>query len=288
MTTIALASLLSFLLSPLPMPPADAAGVPRLPAPQASEHRSEFKKSEYTINASLIIIGNLGEVGSMAIEDHVLREEGYLQRVLRMYGQTKPEMAEKGRDFSGEFKITKRLPLREDGSIDQEAVDEWRGYESFYSGLLKRNEDTDTEEVVFHPDHAVSTREDGEVNRIEGVFSSPLSPLEKLLDTDIEVGDVFESKFILSGYPYIFEVEVDEKEMLKPFNVPTFKVCATTYDGIKKDRRGRPKLIRKKGIRAWICKEGAYKDRILRLDIKYKWYLTMKCHYKSGETILGR
>ncbi|MFC2165312.1 hypothetical protein ACFLT2_09990, partial [Acidobacteriota bacterium] len=146
---------------------------------------------------------------------------------------------------------------------------------------LKQKERVESETVIFYPDYVLATREDGVEKRIEGKYESPLGALEYLLENDIKVGDTYESKFILSGYPYIFKCEVSKKEQFKQYGVSVFKIDITTYDGLKKDKSGKPLVKKKKGgIRIWLCKEGKYKNRILRLNIKYKWYITLKCEVK--------
>jgi hypothetical protein len=241
----------------------------------------EQKITRYSINASVLILGNLASVGDMSFEETLTRNEDHLEKVLYLYGNTKPEQVAKGRDFGGEFKITKRVSLSETGDVDKEALEEGKDVESFYAGTLKRKEKVESETVVFFPDYVLATREDGIEKRIDGEFESPLGALEYLLENDIEIGDTYESKFILSGHPYIFKCEVSKKDKFKRYGVSAFKIDVTTYDGIKKDDKGRPLVKKKKGgIRIWLCKEGKYKNRILRLNIKYKWYLTLKCEVK--------
>lgn len=242
---------------------------------------AQQKITTYEVRASVLILGDMGAVGSMKIEESVKRQGNSLESVLYMHGNTDPKQVEKGRDVGGEFLITKRLPLRPDGSIDQAAVVAGQGVMNHYTGQLKKDGEITGEEVVFFPDHIISTREDGKETRIQGKFGSPLSALEYLIENDIKTGDVFESKFILSGHPYIFRCEVGEPEFLESVGVSAFKVTVSTYDG-KNYRYGRPVSIKKKGIRIWFCKDGAFKNTIVRMNIKYKWYLTLKIYMKPS------
>jgi len=251
------------------------------PEDSNSNQTLEQKITKYSINASVVVLGNLASVGDMSFEETLRRNEDHLEKVLYLHGNTKPEQVAKGRDFGGEFKITKRIPLDTTGMGGGNLLDPGKAVESFYAGTLKRKEKIESETVVFYPDYVLATREDGIEKRIEGTYESPLGALEYLLENDIKVGDTYESKFILSGYPYIFKCEVSKKDNFKRFGVSAFKIDVTTYDGLKKDENGEPLVKKKKGgIRIWLCKEGKYKNRILRLNIKYKWYLTLKCEAK--------
>jgi hypothetical protein len=223
---------------------------------------AQQKITAYEVRASVLILGDMGAVGSMKIEESVKRQGNSLERVLYMHGNTDPKQVEKGRDVGGEFRITKRLPLRPDGSIDQAAVAAGQGVENHYTGQLKKEGEITGEEVVFFPDHIISTREDGKETRIQGKFGSPLSALEYLIENDIKTGDVFDSK--------------------ESVGVSAFKVTVSTYDGKNYTRYGRPVSIKKKGIRVWFCKDGAFKNTIVRMNIKYKWYLTLKIYMKPS------
>jgi hypothetical protein len=238
--------------------------------------RLQYRLTEYLIKASIPIIGDIGRVGTMAIEEEVRRDGNKLNKVFRMYGNSKPEMAAKGRDYGGEFKMVKRLPLDDRGEVDREALEEWRGVESSYSGYLRKNGKIEGENVVFFPDGAVATRENGTEKRIQGDYGSLLSALEYFFENDIKAGDVFESKFILNGYPYIFKCEVGKPDVLAPYRARAFRIDVTTYDGLLKDGQGNPKIRKKKGgIRLWLSKEGDFRNRVLRLKIHYRWYLTL-------------
>ena len=247
-----------------------------LPKTDPVQTQIQQRVTEYTIKAKLFILGDLGSLGNMALEENSHTDGDTIEKVLRMYGNTDPKQVKKGRDFSGDLKIIKRLPLKPDGSVDLLAVDEGKSGEIYYSGVLKKNETVEREEVVFYSDRAVSNRGEGEPKIIEGKYASPLSALEHFLENDVEEGDVFESDIIIDSSPKIYRCEVGKKEYLEEYRSHAYKIDVLTFDGLKKDKNGQPLAIKKKGgIRLWLCKDGEFKDRFLRLEIKYKWYLKL-------------
>jgi hypothetical protein len=256
-------------------------GIPLNLAPEPSLRQGsedQYKATAYEVRASVIILGDMGRVGSMQIEESSKRVGDMQERVLYVYGNTDPKQVEKGRDIGGEFRITKRFPLEMDETSAGASATSGQTLENFYKGTLKRNEKVTGEEVIFFPDHIISTREDGKETRIQGQFGSPLAALEYLIENDIQTGDVFESKFILNGHPYVFKCEVEEPELLKQLGCSAFKVTTSTYDWLRRDKYGNLVAVKKKGIRIWICKEGEYKNTIVQMNIKYKWFLTLKIH----------
>jgi len=232
--------------------------------------------SHYSIRASVFIIGDIGEVGRMTIEEHAQQDENMIEKVLRLAGHSTPEQIKKGRDIGGEFRMVKRFPLDTRGRIDWPAVEEGRDVECLHSGFLKQNQKTESEKVVIYPDRAVACREDGSEKTLQGNFGSILSLLEYFIDNEIHAGDVYDSKFILGQHPYIFKCEVAGPALLKPFNTRAYLIDVTTFDGVLKDSRGQPKVRKKKGgIRIWLSKEEPIRNRVLRMSIRYKWYLTL-------------
>jgi hypothetical protein len=212
----------------------------------------------------------------MALEENTYIEGDRLEKVLRMYGQTDPKQVKKGRDFGGDLKVITRLPLNPHGSTDHKPAVDGSEVKSYYTGVLKKNEKVEKEEVTFYPDRAVSNRGEGEPKIIEGKYASPLSALEYFLENDVAEGDVFESNFIIDSSPKLYRCEVGKKEYLDEYRSHAYKIDVLTFDGLKKDKEGRPLPIKKKGgIRLWLCKDGEFKDRFLRLNIKYRWYLTL-------------
>jgi hypothetical protein len=233
--------------------------------------------AHYSLRASVFIIGDIGEVGRMTIEEQTRRVGDQIEKVLRLFGSSTPEQVKKGRDIAGEFQMVKRLPLDPEGRIDWEAAENGKNVECLHTGFLKQNRKTESEKVIIYPDRSVACREDGSEKTLQGNYGSILSLLEYFIDNEVKVGDVYESKFILGQYPYILKCEVAEPALLKPFNTKAYLIVVTTYDGLLKDSRGLPKIRKKKGgIRIWLSKEEPYQNKVLRMSIRYKWYLTLK------------
>jgi hypothetical protein len=96
----------------------------------------------------------------------------------------------------------------------------------------------------------------------------------------VEAGDVYKSAFILGGHPYIFCCEVGPPTIHEPTRARVFPIDFTTFDGLKKDGRGRPKVTKNKGgIRVCLSKDGPYENTYLRLCVQYRWYLTLRMEY---------
>ena len=122
----------------------------------------EERASPFNISAHVFILGNMGDIGTMTIESALREKAGRLEKSLRVSGSSN-EQTRKKYDYRGQADIVKVLPLRADGSVDEEAVREWRGYESSASSSLKLNKRFQSEKIEFFRDHIVSTREDGNV-----------------------------------------------------------------------------------------------------------------------------
>jgi hypothetical protein len=229
---------------------------------------------QYNISAHLFILGNLGDVGTMTIESALRKKDGKREKSLRMAGSSNPEQARKNRDYRGEFSLLKAFPLRSDGSVDDEAVAECRGVEHSSSGFLKLNKKFQAEKLAFFPDHAVSTREDGTEKRVEGSYGCILSPLEYLTDHAIKVGDVIETPFILNGIPRVFRMEVADLDTLSSYRSRAYRVDIWAVDKTPGVDKAPKDVWRKKGnVRVWFCKDGPYRNRMLRMKIKFRWYL---------------
>jgi hypothetical protein len=242
--------------------------------------RVGYRLAEYSIQARIPIIGDIGHVGSFFIEDEICRTSDDLERFFRIFGRSKPELAEKGKDYSGELKSVKRLRLDGADDVGRWQNEGWPEAETSSSGHFKKNGIIEGENIIFYPDHAVSRRENGDEKHIEGSFGSLLSALRYFLDHEVRAGDVYESAFILGGHPYIFRCEVEPPTLHEPTRARVFPIDFTTYDGLEKDSRGRPKVSKKKGgIRVWLSKEGPYKNIYLRLFVQYRWYLSLQMEY---------
>jgi hypothetical protein len=250
---------------------------------RSASAQTESRIAHYSVRASVFIIGEIGEVGRMTIEEHTCQDGNKIEKILRLAGHSTPEQIKKRRDIGGEFQMVKRLPLDTQGRIDWPAVEEGRDVECLHTGFLKQNQKTESEKVLIYPDRAVACREDGSEKTLEGNYGSLLSVLEHFFDNDIKAGDVYESKFILGQHPYIFKCEVAGPAMLKPFGIKAYLIDVTTFDGVLKDGRGLPKVRKKKGgIRIWLSKEDPLKNRVLRMSIRYKWYLTLNMEFTES------
>lgn len=240
---------------------------------------------KYGISAHVFLLGNLGYVGSMTIESAAGRNDGRLTKSLRVAGRSSPAQIRKKRDYSGEFNVLKVYPLRPDESVDEEAVGEWGEVESSSSGFLKLNQKFESEKIDFFRDHALSIRHDGSETRIEGSFGSILSPLEYLMEHDIQVGEVIETPFILNGIPRVFRLEVAKLTNLSPWNSPAYEIKIYAIEITAGVDRAPEDVWRKKGnLQIWFCKDGSYRNRVLRIRIKFRWYLWLRFDLQKSLT----
>lgn len=247
------------------------------PAPAASPTVTEsVQAGTYGISAHVFILGNQGDVGAMTIESALRTKDGRLEKTLRLAGGSNPEQVKKNRDFSGEFKVLKTYPLGPDGSVDEQAAAEGRGIESSSSGSLKTNKTTQAERMTFFPDHAVVVRNDGPETRVEGSYGCILAPLEYLMEHEIKVGDVIDTPFILKGIPRIFRMEVTGLTTLSPLKARAYEIVLYAVEKTAGPDRAPKDVWRKKGnLRIWFCKEGPYRNQMLRMKIKFRWYLSL-------------
>jgi hypothetical protein len=250
------------------------------PIQDPAVERIRYRLAEYSIRARVPILGDIGHVGSFFIEDEVCRNSDEMERFFRIFGRSKPELAQKGKDYSGELRSVKKLRLDGAGGNGLVENEVWPEAESSSSGHFKKNGVAEGENIIFYPNHAVSRRESDNEKIIEGSFGSLLSALRYFLEHEVEAGDVYESAFILGGHPYIFRCEVGPPTIHEPTRARVFPIDFMTFDGLKKDGRGRPQVSKKRGgIRVWLCKEGPYENIYLRLCIQYRWYLTLQMEY---------
>ena len=243
------------------------------PAQEPSVRVVEERASPFNISAHVFILGKMGDIGTMTIESALREKAGRLEKSLRVSGSSN-EKTRKKYDYRGQADIVKVLPLRADGSVDEEAVREWRGYESSASSSLKLNKRFQSEKIEFFRDHIVSTREDGNVREAEGSYGSFLSPLEYLMEHDIKVGEVIETPYVLNGVPRIFRSEVTGLVTLSDYHTRAFQIDISSYDKVPAQEKGSRDVWKKKGnIRVWFCKTEPYRNEILRMKIKFRWYL---------------
>jgi hypothetical protein len=253
-----------------------------VPSQEAAGRVVEQWAGQYGISAHLFIFGSLGDVGAMTIESSVRTNGRRLEKSLRMAGGANAEQVKKNRDFRGEFNALKIYPLRPDGSVDEQAVGEWRDTESSSSGFLKLNKKFQAERIAFFPDHAVAMREDGTEKRVEGGYGSILSPLEYLTEHDIKVGETIETPFILNGVPRVFRSEVTDLVTLSAYRSRAYQIDIWAYEKIKGEDKATKDVWRKKGnVRIWFCKDGPYRNQMLRMKIKFRWYLWLNFDLKK-------
>jgi hypothetical protein len=139
--------------------------------------------------------------------------------------------------------------------------------------------------MAFFPDHAVATREDGTEIRIEGSYGCILSPLEYLMEHDLKVGQVFEVPFILNGIPRVFRMEVAKITTLSPFKSRAYEISIYAVEKTAGVDRAPKDVWRKKGnVRIWFCKDGPYRNQMLRMKIKFRWYLWLHFDLQKAVT----
>ena len=248
-------------------------GEPNSPAPGGPP--LEQRTANYGISAHLFLLGNWGEVGTMTIESALRSQDGRLEKWLRLTGASNEDMVKKrNRDYHGDFSLLKVFPLRPDGTVDDEAVAAGRDVESSSTGFLKLNKKYQAEKIAFFPDHAVATREDGTEKRVEGAYGCILSPLEYMMDHDLKVGQVFETPFVLNGIPRVFRCEVTDLDKFSEYKSRAYRVDIWAIERAGGADKAPKDVWRKKGnVRLWFCKDGPYRNELLRMRIKFRWYL---------------
>jgi len=233
--------------------------------------------TEYSIKARVPVLGDIGHVGTFAIEEEVRRNGDSLDKIFRISGSSKPELVKKGKDYSGELEVVRPLPMRGGDGRDGPGVGKTGTAISSSSGYFKKNGIIEAESIIFFLDHALSRRERGSEKRVEGSCGCLISAIEHFLECEIREGDVFESRFVLGGRPFIFRCDVGRATLIQSQGAKVFPIDFTTYDGVERDDKGRPKMVKRRGgIRLWLSKEEPYKDTYLRLMIQYKWYLILQ------------
>ncbi len=260
--------------APQTSPPAAPQAAPQAMTPPepltARGETIEERSARYDISAHLFIIGSVGTAGSMTLESAARRQADRIEKSVRLSGSTTPEQVRKKRDFRGDFSSLRAFALLPDGSAgDGPAM------ESASTGFLKTNKKYQAERTVYYGDRAVTTRESGVERTIEGGFGSILSPLEYLMEHDLKVGQAFETPFLLNGVPRVFRCEVTGLDNFSEFKSRAYKIDIWAVDRTTGGADRAPKDVwRKKGnVRIWFCKDGAMRNQMLRLKIKFRWYL---------------
>ncbi len=192
-----------------------------------------------------------------------------------MAGETNDSQKKRNRDYRGDFSLLKTYPLRSDGTVDEEAGASGRSLESSSAGFLKLNKKYQAEKIVFFPDHAVATREDGTEKRVEGSYDCILSPLEYMMEHDLKVGQVFETPFLLNGVPRVFHCEVVDLDTLSEYRSRAYLVDIWAVDKTPggQDKASKDVWRKKGNVRVWFAKDGPYRNEMLRMKIKFRWYL---------------
>jgi len=249
-----------------------------------AEDRIHHRLTEYLIKARVPVLGDISRVGTFNIEEDIRTNGGQLDKVFRIFGNSKPEMARDGKDYRGELKMITHLSRNSQGNGDGPAGDEEGVVEGTSSGFFNKNGKIEAESITYFSDWAVCRRENGDEKRVDGNYRSFIAPLEYFIEHEIAEGDTCEFPFIFGGHPYCFKCEVGKAVALKPFGAKVFPVDFTAYDGLRKDGRGLPLVKKKKGdFRIWLSKEGLFKDRIVRLRIQYAWFLALQMDlYKAS------
>jgi hypothetical protein len=229
------------------------------------EERIPHRLTEYLIKARVPVLGDISHVGTFNIEEEIRTNGGQLDKIFRIFGNSKPELASKGKDYRGELKLITLSSGNSQGGGDGPAGDGEGAVEISSSGFFNKNGQVVAESIAFFPDCAVSRRENGDEKRVAGQYGCLITVLEYFIDHGVAEGDIREFPFILGGSPYCFKCEVGKAAALAPFGSKVFPIDFTVYDGLRKDDRGMRLVKQKKGsIRIWVSKEGPFKDRILR------------------------
>jgi len=240
------------------------------------EERNHHRLTEYLIKARVPVLGDISRVGTFAIEEDIRANGDQLDKIFRIVGSSKPELARKGKDYRGELKMITRSCPNSQGDSGGETGAEESVVEVSSSGFFNKNGRIEAESLAFFPDCAVCRRENGDEKRVDGRYGCLITALEYFSDREVAEDDTYEFPFILGGHPYLFKCEVGKAAALEPYGAKVFPIDFTTYDGLVKDGRGMPVVKKKKGdIRIWLSKDGPFKDRIVRLKVQYAWYLTL-------------
>jgi hypothetical protein len=241
--------------------------------PGAGEQILDQWTGHYIVTAHFFIIGNLGDVGTMTIETDIRRDGDVLKKYLRLKGDVNEGHA-KRYDYHGEFITRSVVPLNANGTVNEEAEKSFKGYEKTSSGFLKLNKKYQGETITFLPGRAVSTREDSTEKTVEGDYASILAPLDYLMEHEINVGDSLELPYVLNGAPHIFRCEAKKLVDMGPYRSKAYQVDISSFDKAGPEDTTSRDIWKKKGnITVWFCKDGPYRNRMLRMKIKFRWYL---------------
>lgn len=245
----------------------------RTPGPAPGPAGPPATVSEYVVRARAFLLGDLGPVGTAVFERRLERTESGVVKTVRFSGRSSPEQVRKGRDIGGELVAVTCSPADVSG---EPSADSSRGPADTCSWELASNRVPKRERITFYPDHALSLKDGKPPNRFAGRFESLLAWLEFFVENSFRPGEVHRSRFILDGRPYLFRCDVIRPEVLEPYGLEAWRIDLTMLDPQRRDGSGNPGVVKKKGaIRLWLCRDGEHRNEFLRLQVQYKWYLTL-------------
>ncbi len=240
------------------------------------------RSDEYTIRARLIVLGDLGPVGRMIIEQWIDGSGPESLKAVRVAGGTWPGSA-RGNEYQGEFRISRpdgTAPPGPGGALAPSGGD--------YFGRLVRNGRSASERVFIYPDRVETLRGDGRRLRLDGAYESPFAALQRVLASEVRPSDAGEGTFFLDGRPHLFRWEAGPETFLKRQGARAFPVDVMTWDAREAGAGGRPRALRRKGdIRVWVCKGGPLAGSVVRIALRLRWYLTLSVE-RAADAGAGR
>jgi hypothetical protein len=260
-------------------------GAPQAAAPALGPARAGQTVGHYAIAAHVFLLGNVGNAGSLTIESSLREAEGRLTKTLRMAGGTTPEQAKKNRDFRGEFNLLETSPVPPADPSDGHTAEEGGAVERSSAAFIKLNKKSQTEKMTFFPDHALVYLDDKPEKRVDGSYGCLLTPLAYLMEHEIKVGDVIDTPFLLKGVPRVFRMEVEGSTTLSPYKARAYEISLYAVETTTGADKPAVDVWRKKGnLKIWFCKEGPYRNQMLRLKVKFRWYLWLYFDLRKVQT----
>ena len=262
-----------------------AIGAPQetAPGPAAAEGRTV---RPYAISAHVFLLGHVGEAGSLTIESSRQEAEGRLTKTLRMAGGTTPEQAKKNRDFRGEFNLVETGPLPPADLSNGQPAEENGAIVRSSSAFIQLNKKSQTEKMTILPDHALVYLDDKPEKRVDGSYGCLLSPLAYLMEHEIKAGDVIDIPFLLKGVPRVFRMEVEGLATLSPYKARAYEISLYAVETTTGADKPAVDVWRKKGnLKIWFCKDGPYRNQMLRMKVKFRWYLWLYFELQKPGTV---
>lgn len=248
-------------------------GAPQAPAPGPAAADGQTA-SRYAISAHVFLLGHVGQAGSLTIESSRQEADGRLTKTLRMAGGTTPEQAKKNRDFRGEFNLLETCPVQTADPANGQSAGEGAALERSSAAFIKLNKKSQTEKMTFFPDHALVYLDDKPEKRVDGSYGCLLSPLEYLREHEIKAGEVIDIPFLLKGVPRVFRMEVEGLTTVSPYKTRAYEISLYAVGTTTGADKPAVDVWRKKGnLKIWFCKDGPYRNEMLRMKLKFRWYL---------------